>query len=143
MPYLVNSISMTITQAGYNIHLTIHPILRVERDARGKFIALGDDNSKSKKKTSGQSESLVHLQVDRIIDDERLEALQSKIKKVVFQVSTVHADAAALATKPKEMSELLAKQENLSTESKATLELLQWLDRSHFHVFGAAVQLLA
>jgi len=139
MPYLVNSISMTITQAGYNIHLTIHPILRVERDARGKFIALGDDNSKSKKKTSGQSESLVHLQVDRIIDDERLEALQSKIKKVVFQVSTVHADAAALATKPKEMSELLAEQENLSTESKATLELLQWLDRSHFHVFGAAV----
>jgi len=139
MPYLVNSISMTITQAGYNIHLTIHPILRVERDDKGNFIALGTENPKSKKNTSEQSESLVHLQVDRIIDDERLESLQNKIKKVVFQVSTVHEDAAKLATKPKEMSELLADQENLNAESKATYELLQWLDRSHFHVFGAAV----
>jgi glutamate dehydrogenase len=37
MPFLVDSLSMTLTSMGHPIHVTIHPILQVERSAEGKL----------------------------------------------------------------------------------------------------------
>ena len=37
MPFLVDSIAMAINRRGYTIHLTVHPVFRVERTAKGRL----------------------------------------------------------------------------------------------------------
>src|SRR5258708_16799557 len=35
MPFLVDSVTMTLGHGGHEIHLVIHPVIRVRRDAKG------------------------------------------------------------------------------------------------------------
>src|SRR6056297_2324901 len=35
MPFLVDSLGMAVARTGANVHLTVHPLVRVERDAQG------------------------------------------------------------------------------------------------------------
>ena len=155
MPYLVNSLTMAITHAGLNIHLTVHPILHVVRDSKGNYLTLtsAEDNDKNDKKTKSKkdkpagtsgntsdntyAESLVHLQIDRLVDDTQITNLQAEIDKTIFQVASVHSDSAELVAQPANMAKLLESQLDLDDQAKSMLELLDWLDSSHFHVFGA------
>ncbi len=147
MPYLVNSVTMAITHAGSNIHLTVHPILQIQRDSTGSYVALdcGDEKgSGTKKSKSGKdkaintfAESLVHLQIDRLVDEDQIITLQEKINRTIFQVSTVYEDSQKLAKQPLNMAKLLESQLDLDDQANSMLELLNWLDGSHFHVFGA------
>jgi len=140
MPYLVNSVSMVITQSGFNIHLTVHPILQIQRDEAGKFVSLADSlqTEDSPQSATGAAESLVHFQIDRIVDEDRMAALQQKIESVIYQVTTVFEDNEALLLQPQAMAEKLKQHGKLDEQSTASLELLQWLDNAHFRVFGSA-----
>src|ERR1700729_2155608 len=40
MPFLVDTLGMTLAQAGVSSHIIIHPILRVQRDAAGRIVSL-------------------------------------------------------------------------------------------------------
>src|SRR5579863_5791696 len=39
MPFLVDTLSMCLTQAGFSPQIIIHPILRVQRDGRGRLLS--------------------------------------------------------------------------------------------------------
>ena len=139
MPYLVNSVSMVITQSGFNIHLTVHPILQVERNEDGSITSLANGSeTKNSTQTGGVAESLVHFQIDRIVDEDRLAALQHKIESVIYQVTTVYEDGDTLLLQPQAMAEKLRQHDKLDKKSTASLELLEWLDSAHFRVFGSA-----
>lgn len=55
MPFLVDSISATIAEAGYTIDRLLHPVFQVERGEHGRLAALGQ----------GVPESLVYLELER------------------------------------------------------------------------------
>jgi len=117
MPYLVNSVSMVITQSGFNIHLTVHPILQVERDQSGNFTALADRSEAQNPgpaQSDSKAESLVHFQIDRIVDEDRLAVLQHKIESVVYQVSTVYEDNDALLLQPQVMAKKLQQHDGMA-----------------------------
>ena len=40
MPFLVDSVSAAINRAGLAIHMTVHPIYRVQRDRRGRLTSI-------------------------------------------------------------------------------------------------------
>ena len=40
MPFLVNSVSAAINRHDLGVHITVHPIIRVKRDAKGKIRSL-------------------------------------------------------------------------------------------------------
>src|SRR5690606_22527170 len=42
MPFLVDSVTMALSSSGHGIHLTIHPIMKVRRSAKGRLLGLGD-----------------------------------------------------------------------------------------------------
>ena len=71
MPFLVDSVSMALNRLGLLIHLTIHPVLPVRRDADGMLEAVLDAASGD----GGEAafESFMHVEVDRQSDPERLD----------------------------------------------------------------------
>ena len=55
MPFLVDSVSMALADAGIGVHVLGHPLLRFTRDKAGKLTAVGE----------GKPESLMLLEIDR------------------------------------------------------------------------------
>jgi glutamate dehydrogenase len=64
MPFLVDTLSMTLAQAGVSPHIIIHPILRVQRDAAGRIRSVDQDLNAE----GGQQESWQYLRIDRVGD---------------------------------------------------------------------------
>jgi glutamate dehydrogenase len=62
-PFLVDSAVLALSELEIGIHLIIHPVIRVERDRKGR---LGDVLDKSA--AAGLRESVIHLQIDRTTD---------------------------------------------------------------------------
>ena len=66
MPFLVDSITAGISSLGHDVHLVIHPIIRVKRDAAGALAELVVDDEGLGPPAPGVTlESCMHLQVSR------------------------------------------------------------------------------
>ena len=61
MPFLVDSVSAEIARHALNIHLVVHPVLTVRRDASGKLLDVGTADQLP----DGRRESFMLLEVDR------------------------------------------------------------------------------
>ena len=61
MPFLVNSISAAVNRHGLSVHITVHPIIRVRRDGKGRLQSVCKPGDKS-----GLPESYIRLAIDRV-----------------------------------------------------------------------------
>jgi glutamate dehydrogenase len=129
MPFLVDSLEMTLTRIGHPILVTIHPQLRFARSERGEItgIETGD----------GKIESFIHFEIVRETDTALLAATEAAL------AATLHDVRAAVEDWPKMLerlrhgaAELRATPglpDDLKAESSAFLE---WLARDHFTLVG-------
>ncbi|AMN45989.1 hypothetical protein ACG33_02450 [Steroidobacter denitrificans] len=119
MPFLVDSLSMVLTQAGLAIHLTVHPVLMVCRDHNGRLVELADTatgasggvtdtpqagagrsgirlraRSPSSRRVAGRTirESWQHIRIDRIEDAKQLRELERKIQRTLQDVRLAVTD---------------------------------------------------
>ena len=81
MPFLVDSLSAAIERQKLAIHMTVHPVLRVQRDKRGRLTAICEPDDES-----GITESFVRIAVDREGDEQHLSVLSHQISKVLADV---------------------------------------------------------
>ncbi|WP_342030139.1 hypothetical protein, partial [Acinetobacter baumannii] len=88
MPFLVDSVSMTLSELGIGVHVLGHPVLRIARDKGGKLTAVGE----------GKSESLMVLEIDRQPADE-MPKVEAAIRKVLAEVRAIVHDWAAMREK--------------------------------------------
>src|SRR3970282_2051817 len=70
------------------VHLLVHPVRRVRRDASGEVISVSQASTSSE----GRLESFMHLEVDRQTDPARLAALEADIAKVLGDVRAAVGD---------------------------------------------------
>jgi glutamate dehydrogenase len=82
MPFLVDSTTLEINRQGLTLHLIVHPIFAVERDAQGQLLEI-QPRAKSEK---APRESWMHIEIDRLIDEEQREALEAGIARVLADV---------------------------------------------------------
>src|SRR5450755_4166910 len=75
MPFLVDSITIELSRQAVGIHLMIHPLLRLRRDDAGRT-----------------RESVVHIEIDRETEPDRLLALQSSRERVLDEVRAAVED---------------------------------------------------
>jgi len=68
-PFIVDTIQDCLREAGCTVQRLLHPLLAVERDARGAVLAIAAPGA------LGRRESLVHVEVDRVADPDGLAAL--------------------------------------------------------------------
>ncbi len=78
MPFLVDSITNCLSDAGLGIHLLVHPVLSVRRDEAGRAIAIGDHDD-------ARRESLIYIETDRA-DARGRQALARSLDLTLAQV---------------------------------------------------------
>jgi glutamate dehydrogenase len=133
MPFLVDSVTMEANRHGLTLHLIVHPILAVARDAAGVLTGLAADDD-----AAARRESFIHVEVDRIVGADRLAALAADIVRVLGDVRAAVDDWKRMKDRMLAIvSELDAKPPPLPTEEIAEGKaFLQWLSENHFTLLG-------
>jgi glutamate dehydrogenase len=92
MPFLVDSITMEVNRQGLTQHLIIHPVLQVRRDAAHRIAGLAREPGEP----GARFESLIHVEVDRVTDPARLQALHEGLLRILSDVRCAVQDWKAM-----------------------------------------------
>ncbi len=133
MPFLVDSVVAAVARQDIAVHITVHPVIRVSRDGRGRITGVP---SASDKKAS--RESWIRIAIDKLIDQEEIDALEAGIHRVLDDVRRAVDDWAPMRTHMRSaLDELLATDNGGSPDLKdESAAMLEWLIDDHFTFLG-------
>jgi len=132
MPFLVDSVTMEVNRHGLTLHLIIHPIVAVVRDADGTLTGVADDGQ------AAQRESMIHVEVDRIVDPAKLDELAADIVRVLDDVRAAFEDWKKMRDR---VGAILMENEKRAPplppdELAEGRAFLSWLANDHFTFLG-------
>jgi glutamate dehydrogenase len=132
MPFLVDSVTMEVNRHGLTLHLIIHPIVAVVRDADGTLAGVADDAE------GAQRESMIHVEVDRIVDPAKLDELAADIVRVLDDVRAAFEDWKKMRDR---VGAILEENEKRAPplppdELAEGRAFLSWLANDHFTFLG-------
>ncbi|HKC42260.1 MAG TPA: NAD-glutamate dehydrogenase, partial [Burkholderiales bacterium] len=138
MPFLVDSAGMEVNRQGLTLHLIVHPIIRANRQpqpgaAEQMLTGVLPDDS-----PGGLRESFMHIEVDRMTEPARMEALAADLERVLGDVRVAVEDWRKMLAK---MHEIVADLDRRpppvgQAELGETRALLEWLADNHFTLLG-------
>ena len=133
MPFLVDSVNMELHRQGCAIDLVIHPLYGVIRDGDGVLAATGDPDG-------GPVESWIHVEIARISDAGRRQAIHDGLAAVLVDVYAAVADWAPMTDKVREVLAGMG-----AAARVVPLEIIDevraflgWLADNHFTFLGYA-----
>jgi len=134
MPFLVDSTTTEINRQGLTLHLVIHPVLRVVRDAEGTL----QDIALPAAGAEGRPESFIYLEVDRQTDPARLKEIGDGLQRVLADVAAAVADWKPMQQRLRGLiDELGAAQAPLDAEeAREAHAFLAWLLDNHMTLLG-------
>lgn len=134
MPFLVDSVSLEIARQGLGVHLIVHPIFAVQRDARGVLQSVAPRHAAP----GLPRESWMYIEVDRMIDAGQRAALTQAIERVLADVRAAVTDWPPMLARLREAQEALAQPPAgiSGDEAAETRAFLQWLADDHFTMLG-------
>ena len=132
MPFLVDSVTMEVNRHGLTLHLIIHPIVAVVRDADGTLTGVADDAEGARR------ESMIHVEVDRIVDPAKLDELGADIVRVLDDVRAAVEDWKKMRERVGAILEENQKRPPLlpADELAEGRAFLSWLADDHFTFLG-------
>ena len=132
MPFLVDSVTMEVNRHGLTLHLIVHPLLAVIRDASGTLTGLAPQDE------GASRESFIHVEVDRTTDQAKLDALAADIARVLVDVRTAVEDWSKMQSRMREIvTELDLRPPPLPADELAEDKaFLNWLADDHFTLLG-------
>ena len=130
MPFLVDSVTAELARQDVAVHLVIHPVMRIERDASGKLLAIG--------KSGAAAESIMQLRVAQAASPARMEEIKARLLAVLADVRAAVSDWQAmrdeLAHAIKDLGGGPAGHD--AGERSEALEFLKWVGDDHFTFLG-------
>jgi len=139
MPFLVDSVTMAVTAQERPIHAVIHPQLLVRRDVTGQLLEVCDAEDAVTGITSELvRESWMHIEVDRVPDQEELDSVASRLTQVLRDVREVVEDWGKMKEQALEIvSDLETSPPPLpEIELAEGRALVAWLADDHFTYLG-------
>ena len=136
MPFLVDSLSAAINNAGYSIDYTIHPVLRVKRDNKGFLEGL---YSREDEVQGSFFESYIRCQISQRLTSKQIEALQQELENVFRDVRNAVQDwRKTLDKMDATIAELKANPPKKASSDtiNESLEFLEWLKQNNFTFLG-------
>ncbi len=135
MPFLVDSVTMELSRQGYAIELILHPVMRVVRDREGILV---DVLSHDAAAASSTAESVIHVEVARQTDPDRLAVLHSGIDLVLEEVRAAVEDWTQMRRRTAQLAGELRRlpppcESHLLSECEA---FLTWLADDNFTFLG-------
>jgi glutamate dehydrogenase len=133
MPFLVDSVSMALNTEGVAVHLVIHPVVRIERDAAGEVTRLGEADE-----TTGRAESLMHIEISEVREPARLDTIAARLDAVLKETRAAVEDWRKMRATLAESRRALASRKLPvdAAENAETLDFLAWLDDDNFTYLG-------
>lgn len=134
MPFLVDSIGMVFAAAGIAVHLIVHPVLQVGRDARGRLRSISTDPQPDAKAESWQM-----YEIDLQVDDAHMQAIEQGIRDTLADVQVAVTDWLPMRRTMRELSAGLAARPPKRTPREDVAEardLMQWMEGAHFVFLG-------
>ena len=133
MPFLVDSVLAAINRQGLTVHITVHPIIGIERDKSGKISKIVPSDS-----DKGTLESFIRFAIDKETDPQHIKLLKQEILKVLADVRVAVRDWRRMREKMCEARVLMDRgpagvDDELREESQ---KLLEWLVADHFTFLG-------
>jgi glutamate dehydrogenase len=132
MPFLVDSIGIVFGQMNIGVHLIVHPVLCVRRDARGLLKHVGLDRRDSR------LESWQMVEIDRPIDAAQTAELEKRLREALDDVRKAVRDFKPMRERVRRVSHELERAtlpvpKSHASEARA---LLTWMDDGHFVFLG-------
>ncbi|WP_406672753.1 NAD-glutamate dehydrogenase [Natronospira sp.] len=135
MPFLVDSLSMALNRQGFTIHLTVHPLIQVDRTPKGRLRASGEPGDDMGDKTL--VESWQQIEIDRETDEERLNGLREELLRVLDDVRLSVQDWSKMRQKANEIRvQLETEPPQTSSNIREIISFLDWMESNHFTFLG-------
>ena len=135
MPFLVDSLNLALNKHGLSIQITMHPIISLQRDARGR---LKEVLPRILKQEGAVQESIQHVEIERERDAALIAELKRDISKAMADLRVAITDWGAMCDKAREVCNELTThppplEQALIFESKAFLD---WMVDRNFTFLG-------
>ncbi|WP_374432936.1 NAD-glutamate dehydrogenase [Inhella sp.] len=134
MPFLVDSTTVEINRQGLTLHFIVHPLFAVARDGAGNLTQL------ARPADAGDlpRESWMQIQVDRIVEVERRQALVQGIEAVLADVRASVSDWRAMLAR---LTDAIAELDQVPASVDPAVvaesrDFLNWLADDHFTLLG-------
>ena len=135
MPFLVDSITQGLGQAGYGVQLAVHPIVVVRRNAAGKLIEMMPDDREGEDVIV---ESWIHIQVEHQASAKSLREIERRMMAILSDVRAAVEDwKLMLARLHETITTMKLTPPPLDAEEvdEATA-FLEWMADDHFTLLG-------
>jgi glutamate dehydrogenase len=88
MPFLVDSVTMELSRLEHTVHVVIHPRFQVRRDITGQLQEMGtlEDGVVEESRREAIHESWMHVEIDRVVDEDELVAIVDGLQGVLRDV---------------------------------------------------------
>ncbi|MDJ0950098.1 MAG: NAD-glutamate dehydrogenase [Alphaproteobacteria bacterium] len=136
MPFLVDSVTAELNRQGHTVHLVIHPIAKVRRNARGRLMELLPPETGP---NGVVSESYMHIQIDELRDPAALREVHDGLERVLADVRFAVTDWQAMRAKVDETIARLDLHPPRQIPYEEIIEgraFLQWANDNHFTFLG-------
>ena len=132
MPFLVESIGMVFSQLNIGVHLIVHPVLNVRRDARGRLRAVSPASSDTRQ------ESWQLIEIDRPRDEAQARELLQRLNHALVDVRKAVTDFRRMLERVRAVAHELERASlpvpaSHAAEARA---LLSWMHDGHFVFLG-------
>jgi glutamate dehydrogenase len=135
MPFIVDSVNMELSRQGCTIDLVIHPVIRVRRDDEGRLIEVLEPETEA---SGALAESVLHAEVVREPDPDRLTELIEGLERVVLEVGAAVEDWQSMRGRMLELADqvALAPGPVARDEVEEVQAFLRWAAHDHFVFLG-------
>ena len=148
MPFLVDSVTAELMRMGRTVHIVVHPLMLVRRDATGELEEILDRGAADSGGVDGGGpaaefgvlrESWMHLEIDRDSDPADREQVAANLRRVLSDVREVVEDWPKMRAKCTEIAQILDQSPPVgipAEEIEQTRRLHAWLADNHFTFLG-------
>ncbi len=135
MPFIVDSVTMELSRQGYGIELMLHPVMRVVRDGDGELLEVLEPGATA---PGLVTESVIHAEVVRQGDSDRLTVLRAGVELVLEEVRAAVEDWAPIRVRTTDLATELRRQPPPVDphELSEAEEFLVWLSQGNFTFLG-------
>jgi glutamate dehydrogenase len=135
MPFLVDSVSMAVRLAGFDVEMLMHPVVFVERDSGGSLINVSPASGQNR-----PAESWIVIELDRTPSQAESLSLAAIVSVALSDVRAAVTDWEPMKLRAREVVETVRnhpKTDDLAVEPGEAAEFVEWLLEGNFTFIGA------
>ncbi|MGF7176429.1 NAD-glutamate dehydrogenase [Azospirillum doebereinerae] len=133
MPFLVDSVTAELNRQGVTVHLVIHPVVRVVRDASGRLETLLEPGEEQ---DGARDESFMHCLIDPQSDPAALARLRDGLEHVLADVRAAVEDWEPMRERVRAARDDSARAPD-PADAAETADFLTWVDAGNVTLLGS------